>query len=416
MLFKFLTFIKGYLTVKVVGFSPERFLNLCTNRGIFIWNLKGYKDGYTFNISIKGFKMIRPFVKKTKTKVVIIEKIGLPFFFHKYRKRKLFFLGILIFALLLYILSLFIWKIEIKGNYTYTQDMFLKYLTHKGYTVGTFKNKVNCAQLEKMILNDFDEVAWISAEVSGTKLILNFQETLERKNIKQDNKPCDIVANKHGIISSIVTRYGTPKVVKGDVVKKGDILISSDILIKREEQLVGIKCVHSDADIYAKTVYTYEDNLNFKHQSKIYTGKTKKGYIINLFNLRLVIFHPRISYKKYDKIEKNNILKLSKDFYLPFEFISLTYKEYNHEEKYYTNSEAMTIINNKKNKFIRELEKKGVQILENNVKIVKEKNSIKAKGKIIALEKIGKNINVNTNERRQKYENEIIRENDTNTE
>ena len=416
MLLRIWTFARGYLVVKVIGFSPERFLNLCTNNNILIWDLRKDKEGYYFKISIKGFKLIKPFVKKTNTRIIILDKIGLPFFFYKYRKRKLFFLGIGIFILFVYILSLFIWAIEINGNSTYTDEMLLKYLSKNGYSTGIWKNKIKCSKIEKIILNDFSEVSWLSAEIQGTKLIINIKETLEHHSEVKENESCDIISDRNGIITSIITRNGTPQVVKGDVVTKGDILVSSEILIKMEQILKDIRLVHADADIYAKTVYKYNDELMLKYNKKEYTGKTKKGYVINLFDNRITIFHPRIKYDKYDKIETNNNLKIGKNFYLPIKMITLEYKEYKNEPAIYEENEAKLILEKNLSKYIQEFEKKGVQILDNNVKIVKENNKLKAFGQINVIEKIGINVKINQNERRKKYEDEFIREDGSNTE
>ena len=40
MLIKIIKFINGYVKIKVYGYSPERFLNLCSNHQILIWDLK----------------------------------------------------------------------------------------------------------------------------------------------------------------------------------------------------------------------------------------------------------------------------------------------------------------------------------------------------------------------------------------
>ena len=33
--------LAGYLRIRVEGYSPERFLNLCCYHGIFLWNMMG---------------------------------------------------------------------------------------------------------------------------------------------------------------------------------------------------------------------------------------------------------------------------------------------------------------------------------------------------------------------------------------
>ena len=35
--------LAGYLRIRVEGYSPERFLNLCCYHGIFLWNLRPAK-------------------------------------------------------------------------------------------------------------------------------------------------------------------------------------------------------------------------------------------------------------------------------------------------------------------------------------------------------------------------------------
>ena len=58
----------------------------------FEWKLKKNQLMLTLLVGILLIVIAMP-VKKTKTKVTIEERFGLPFFFHKYRKRKMFFCG-----------------------------------------------------------------------------------------------------------------------------------------------------------------------------------------------------------------------------------------------------------------------------------------------------------------------------------
>jgi len=70
----------------------------------------------TLKMSIKGFKMVRPVAKKTHSKVKIISKNGMPFIISRYRKRKAYVLGALLFLVLINLIASFIWDIEITGN------------------------------------------------------------------------------------------------------------------------------------------------------------------------------------------------------------------------------------------------------------------------------------------------------------
>ncbi|MBQ4039562.1 MAG: sporulation protein YqfD, partial [Oscillospiraceae bacterium] len=74
MLFKILHFLRGYVRLKAHGGFPERFLNLCTNRGIPLWEVES-RDGIMFaNTTPDGYRKIRAPAKKSGMKVRISKK------------------------------------------------------------------------------------------------------------------------------------------------------------------------------------------------------------------------------------------------------------------------------------------------------------------------------------------------------
>lgn len=109
-----LNYIIGYIRISIEGYYIERFINICRNNKITIWNLKRDKNIKLYmNIGIKDFKKIIKIAKQTKCKVKIERKRGLPFLFNKYKKRKIFFFSLATIIILLTIASNFIWNIEI---------------------------------------------------------------------------------------------------------------------------------------------------------------------------------------------------------------------------------------------------------------------------------------------------------------
>ena len=90
MIFKIIyMFCAGFVEIKVEGFFIERFLNICRNKNIILQDLQKEKGTY-LNVKIlkSDFKEIRHIAKKTKCKVKIEKKSGIPFFVNRYRKRK----------------------------------------------------------------------------------------------------------------------------------------------------------------------------------------------------------------------------------------------------------------------------------------------------------------------------------------
>ena len=85
--------LKGYIKVKITGHSLERYLNLCSFHRIVIWKLTAVEDGCELCLYAADFKRMKPLLKKTETRIKILQKRGVPFFLFRNRKRKGFFVG-----------------------------------------------------------------------------------------------------------------------------------------------------------------------------------------------------------------------------------------------------------------------------------------------------------------------------------
>ena len=94
-------------------------------------------------IGINDFKRIRKITKKTKCKVEIKNKKGIPFIFEKYKKRKIFLLMMCIIIGSLIVLSQFVWNIEVKINGSnLKEEDIINTLNENGLYIGERKNKI----------------------------------------------------------------------------------------------------------------------------------------------------------------------------------------------------------------------------------------------------------------------------------
>lgn len=389
----FVNYYKGYVKVRLNSRSPERFLNMCSNHEIYIWNLTNCDDDYEFYIYRKDFLKLKNILKKSKSKIIILEKKGFPMFLFKNRKRKAFFCGIVIAFVFLTIMSMFIWDIEINGNVTQTDHIILDYLKEQSVCHGTLKSKIDCEKMEEKLRAKFNDIIWASVQINGTRLIVSVQEGNARRKInkKRKNIPRDIIANKDGIIENIITRRGVPQVSKGSAVKKGDILVLGRIEILNDaKEVCDYQYCKSDSDILAKTEYTYKDEFSLTYNRKIYTGKKKVTRTIRAFDYILKLGTQKSPYNKYDLTANEKQLKLSTNFYLPFFLETNTYEEYKIVKNQYTKEQAANIAKLRLNRFCKNLIEKGVQIVENNVIIEVNKKSCIGDGKIIVIEPIGR--------------------------
>lgn len=388
-----LKYIQGYVKVRLTGYAPERFLNLCSNRNILIWNLEYNENHYEFCISVVGFKQLKPILRKTKTRLIILKRYGVPFFFHKYRKRKIFFLGIAVCSGILYAMSLFIWSIEVNGNSHRTDSAIIKFLEENQIYHGILKSKLECSEMEELLRSQYDDVIWASVKIQGTRLIIDIQENLIANNEEQaisEDTPSDLIADKDAVIYSIITRKGAPFVEKGSSVSAGDMLVEGKIPVYNDSgEIVNYQYCMSDADILGITDYEYEDIFSLEYEDKVFTGNQKKSYRLRLFGKQIYLSVGNIDYLAYDIITTEYPLKLGANFYLPLVLCKEEAKEYHLEKKVYTKTDAKNLSKKKLDEFCKKLTKKGVQIIENNVIIVTDGKNCRASGNIKVIESIG---------------------------
>jgi similar to stage IV sporulation protein len=338
---------------------------------------------------LQDYKKLKPIVKKTRTIPYIKRKNGFPFLVYRYKKRKGFLVGLLIFCFLLYILSLYIWNINLQGGHFYTQEAMIKFLKQNNIYAGLQKKNIDCQEIEDLIRGTYKDIGWVSAEIKGTRLIIKITETNMPSPAVSATEPCHIVASKDCIITQIVTRTGTPMVDIGAVVKKGDILVSGvvDIVGDYEEDIVK-KPVIADADIIGKSYYDYKDTFPLTYIKKQYTGNNKTGYDISILLNKINLYNPRNPYTKYDIIVNKFMLHLNENFYLPIEYSVINYLEYSEVKEKYSEAEATKIANEKLKRYLEDLMEKDVLITDNNVKITIDKNSCTTQGRIVVLESV----------------------------
>lgn len=364
--------LSGYLLMEMTGFSPERFFNVCGVRGIEIWNVSDTGSSFRFYLTVKGFRNIKPIVRKSKVRLKVLEKFGLPFFLYRNRKRKLYGAGLVTFFVVLYLLSSFIWDIKFDGNHMYTYDTLLKYCASREIHYGMKKSKVDCDGLEEALRSEFPEITWVFARVSGTRLLVKIKENEVMSSVPvSDETPRDLVAQTDGVITSMIVRSGVPMVSVGDEVKQGDVLVSGTLTtIGDNEEVMNTHYVRADADIKARTEYHFIRQLPLFCQIEVDTGKVRRGRYLKVFDYSMMVIRPKPDGTSWKTSMEEEQLHLFQNFYLPIYLGKITANEYITYERPYRQEEkereAETINENLK----KNLLEKGVQILGNHVKIL----------------------------------------------
>lgn len=380
-------FLKGYVVICAEGHFCERFLNICMRRGIYLSNVRRLgQERITACISIGGFREIREIARKTKTHVSITERHGLPFLLHRYRKRRAALAGVVLFFGILWYLSSHIVGIDVVGNERIATKDILLGLKEFGVYHGAVTEKIDDASVRNRMMSKFDDIAWIGISLKGSRVYIEIKERLDTPIRVDADVPCDIVAERDGVIKTMAVKAGKHLVALNQFVEKGDLLVSGVI----DSEAKGMRFVHSFGEIYAETSYKKSGEYTFEYTEKIYTGQKKKRYSLSVMGKELKFYRGEESpFEKCDVNEQKKEYKAPVSL-LPSVFVtSRDYAEYKTEKK--TRSPEKTVEAGAEELSL-ELEKEipsDAKIMDKRVDFAESENGVMVTVEYVCREDIG---------------------------
>ncbi len=380
--------LMGYVRIEVEGYYIERFINICTNRKILIWNLKREKGVKLYlNIGINDFKNISDILKKTNCKVRILKKRGIPFLLNRYKKRKIFVILLVIMMFTIYASSRYIWNIDIKVKNNLQIDNLEEDLESLGVKKGIKKDEIDTNKIINELRLKRDDIAWIGIDIEGTSIKINIVKADKSPDIVKNTDYCNIIASKSGVIQKIVAQNGTAVVKIGDEVQKGDILIAGYM----EGKYTDTRYVHSLGEV--KAIVTYEETKEIRFNQDIYnyTGNEEKKYEISINNWKIKLHRKNSKFELYETKIENKDVKLFGKYYLPLEIIQITNREQIKESKVYSREEAIDLGKDIVSSELEQKIEKKEDIVDKKMDIEEFENSVVVTVKYGVLENIGEN-------------------------
>lgn len=414
----------------VTGEETLRFVNLCRNNGMELRHLVRRENAIQMEIDAENFKKLRPLVRKTHVKIHILNRHGPAFFFYRHKRRWWFLLGMTVFAGMIYILSLFVWQIDIDGNRKYTDALILQALAQMDVKTGCRKSEIDLQGIEEELRIMYNEITWVSASIAGTKLQIELREgdlkisgssgggqtgNVKRVENRENNPktqngesetdlPANLVADEDAIITNLVVRRGTVAVRYGDEVKKGDVLIEGKVYIYNEDEtLKKVDYLTAEGDVFGKYQELYEKHYQRKHEVRSYTGKNYRELGVAIVGKSFCLPVWENILKK--QLEENTLsevwswkkqFRLTPTFYLPFALEYTEYVPYENVVEEYTDEVIKKMAEEELQKYLNELEKKGVQIISNSVTISLDADGGHVKGTLILDGPIGKEVPISS--------------------
>ena len=185
----------------------------------------GEKGGIYVDLSPAIVKKIAPALDKLNIKVYIISIKGFCALFSGLRTRPGAVLGAILFALLLWVSALPVWRVDIVGAESLDGEMLRDELSDLGVGVGCLISEIDTAAVGNALLLSHPELSWAALDVTGTTVTLTVRKTASDHEAP-DSRPTLMVAAESGVVESVLVYSGAAAVTVGSVVKAGDVLIN----------------------------------------------------------------------------------------------------------------------------------------------------------------------------------------------
>lgn len=392
MVHRIFGWIGGYVKVRIQGNNVERFVNLCRNRGIILWQLywEPGKNILYFQIALRDFYKLRPLVRKCRVHPIVVRRFGLPFLIGHMKKRASFCLGVALCFCLIIFLSTRIWGISIEGESYHTKDTIMEYLDSIDIYGGIAGTSLECSRLEEQIRQKYNDIGWVSVEKKGSKIYIRIKEVLlvdKEKKVKDGH----LVAEEAGKVVSIVTRNGTAKVRAKDKVKKGQVLISGVVKIFGDNQeMIAKRFVHAEGNVVLSMKENYQDSLPKQYKKKVYTARTRSIHEWQFGDTKFFCYNPLKNletYEKYDIIREGGKLCPFLSTRFPVGHYVKTFREILYQKAEYSKKEAGKVLQERFAYYLEQKKEAGYELKKQDVSLLAGQDSYQYAGTLVFWKK-----------------------------
>lgn len=350
----------------VEGRNISRFLTRLSDNKINIYKIETISD---LKLLILVDKKDVPKIEELKTiyELKSEKEVGFNNYLNIVKKNSILIGLIIINFIFLYLISNYLFEIEIIDNNMETKEFVMKELNNNGINIFTKKKSFNEIETikTKILKENKDKIEWLEIVESGVKYIVKVEERIINP-VKESKYPTNIVAAKAGIVKKIISASGQVLVATNTYVQKGDILISGIIKLNEEEK----SRIQAEGDVYAETWYKVTGEQSFHEQVDEELKNNKKGLKVQIFNKSYKLYKDY-----YTSSIKEKILLKSKvlPIYLSYDLVT----EKNYKDVILTYEEALEkALNKARNQINQNLEGMEKIISENQLKVTVKDSKI----------------------------------------
>lgn len=303
---------------------------MALTRGIFLWDIIQVAERkILLKVRLHSFRPLARISQKCKCKIKIVERQGLPFQVSRLKKRKILALGGIFFLLSLYILTSFVWLIEVKGTEDLTVEEIKELAAQFGLEPGVVIDKIDFDELEEKILEAHPKLAWVGISAQGTKITIEISEKVLIPET-EDHKNAHLIAREDGVIAEMLVLVGTPQVKEGDMIKKGQILISGvvypELRLNDDGSYVpegAPELVRARGIVRAKVKHSIRASCPINEKKIIYTGKKVEQVLLLVGEKIFVLQGPKTPpFAQYEKKSISKTIPGWRNINIPVELVT----------------------------------------------------------------------------------------------
>ena len=391
MIHRLTNYREGSVCIKVKHGYVEKFINFCMNDNIYLWGVRHTEDGLIAWLTVEDFFRLRPIVKKSGVKITVVKHFGLPFLMKRWKKRKVMMLGALFFFIGLYMLSSYVWFIDVSGAKSVEHEQILAIAKEYGLERGVRNDSFSSKNIERELLIRIPELAWVGVNTTGTKVSIEVVEKV--LPILEEKKSYDLLADKDGIITECIVFQGIPMVKVGDRVKTDDLLIKG---ADSYHNTIHTDGENSKAKGIVKAKLTYEGYGKVDFSKVLYEKSGEKDFALTMKLGDTVIKLKEVLADSYGAFEKEEITKTFpwwRNSGFTVEFIIDVYEELLVYRQTLSLEQAKQQAVKEALNTSRYLIPEDALLIDNDVKITETEEGIEAKVTFITEEEISKRSN-----------------------
>lgn len=315
--------LRGSVRLEVTGAFPERFLNLCAQRGTAFWAVE-WPDSHTLRLTVawKDRKGLEDLGERTGCTVTEEKRAGAPPFFLRFRKRYAFLLGLGLSILAVCVLSRFVLVIDVEGNQRVPTQAILTELSRQGLRPGVYGPSLAVKDISNETLLQMEDLSWMAVNLHGIRAQVVVRERIPKPEVVDESVLGNIVAEAPGIVTHLEAWSGDAAVAEGATVVPGDVLIWGSVKMdppqwsQNPARWMGVRAM---GKVEGRTWRTLSASIPLTVEVKDYTGEEESRWSVTILGRRRDFSqNSGITLDRYDKISHTWNLTLPGGTVLPF--------------------------------------------------------------------------------------------------